>query len=192
MGAFKYHDVVRQKPLTDATEQAKEITASGPDAFHCVGMDFANAITVIIARPLATSRCMANCLVTTASGGEVLIGYPFIGVDDRVRARMGDHEGFQCGLISVFTDPEAYMASMAPDNSDNRRTITGPRPVAARLIGPTARWVERITVFAAFLTGVLIEFVGFGHGIGQWCARGKNAPPPVCVFRVVVRAGGCD
>jgi hypothetical protein len=47
-------------------------------------------------------------------------------------------------------------------------------------------------VFAAFLTGVLIEFVGFGHWIGQGCGRGKNARPPVCGSRVVVRAGGCD
>src|SRR5438093_3744128 len=118
MGAFKYHDVVRQKPLTDATEQAKEITASGPDAFHCVVMDCANAITVIIARPLATSRCMANRLVATASGGKVLIGRPFISVDDRVGTRMRDHEGFECGPISVVTDPQADMATAAPDNAD--------------------------------------------------------------------------
>src|SRR6266545_4656886 len=122
MGTFKHHDVARQKPLTDATEQAKGVSAPGPNAFHRVVMDFANAITVIIARPLAMSRCMANCLVTTASGGEVLIGRPFIGVDDRVGARMGDHEGFQCGPISVVTDPKADMATAAPDNSDNRGT----------------------------------------------------------------------
>ena len=84
------------------------------------------------------------------------------------------------------------MATVAPDNSDNRRTIAGPGSVAARLVGPPAWWVEPLGVFAAFLTGVLIEFVGFGHWVGQWRGRGKNARPPVCVSRVVVRAGGCD
>lgn len=192
MGAFKHHDVARQKPLTDATEQAKEIAAPGPNAFHRVGMDFANAITVIIARPLAPVGCMANRLVTTASGAEVLIGRPVIGVDDRVGARMGDHERFQCGPISVLTDPEADLAAVATDNADNRGTIALPRPVAARLIGSAAWWVEHLGVFAAVLTGVLVQFVGFGHWVGHWCGRGKNAPPDANVSRVVVRAGGCD
>jgi hypothetical protein len=192
MGAFKHHDVARQKPLIDATEQAEEIAAPGPNAFHRVVMDFANAITVVIARPLAAPWRMANRLVTTASRGEVLIGRPFIGGDDRVAARMGDHEWFQCGSISPFTDLQPDLVRVAPDNSDNRRTITVPGPVAARLIGPVARWVAWIGVFTAFLTGVLIEFVGFGHWVGEWRGRGKNAPPPVCVSRVVVRAGGCD
>jgi hypothetical protein len=192
MGAFKHHDVACQKPLTDATEQAQEIAAPGPNAFHRVGMHFANAIIVIIARPLATSRCMANRLVPTTRRGEVLIGRPFIGVDGRIAAGMGHHQRFQRGPISPFTDPQADMTTAAPDNPDCRRTIAGPGPVAARLIGPPARWVERVGVFAAFLAGVLIQFVGFGHRVGEWRGRGKNALPPVRVSRVVVRAGGCD
>jgi hypothetical protein len=192
VAAFKHRNIASQKPFAQATKQTQEIAAARPNALHRVGMDFANAITVIITRPLATAWRMANCLVTTASGGEVLIGRPFISVDNRVGARMGEHEGFQCGPISPFTNLEADMATEAADNTDNWGTIAGPRPVATRLIGPPARWVEPLSVFAAFLTGVLIEFVGFGHWVGQWCGRGKNAPPQVSVSRVVVRAGGCD
>jgi hypothetical protein len=47
-------------------------------------------------------------------------------------------------------------------------------------------------VFAPFLASVLIEFIGFGHWVGEWCGRGKNARPPVCVSRAAVRADVCD
>jgi hypothetical protein len=155
-------------------------------------MDFANAITVIITRPLAPSWCMAHCLVTTVSGGEVLIGRPFISVDNRAGARMAEHEGLQCGPISSFTNLEADLATAASDDTDNWGTIASPGSVATRLIGPPAWWVEPLSVFAAFLDGVLIQFVGFGRWIGHGCDRGKNAPPGASVSRVVVRAGGYD
>jgi hypothetical protein len=192
MGAFKHHDVARQKPLIDATEQAEEIAAARPNALHGVGVDFTNAIAVIIARPLAAPGCVTNGLVMTATRAQVLIGCPFIGVDDRVAARMGDHEWFQGGSISPFTDLQPDLVRVAPDNSDNRRTITGPGPVAARLVRPAARRIVWVGMFTTLLASVLIQFVGFGHWIGEWRGRGKNARPPVCVSRVVVRAGGCD
>jgi hypothetical protein len=192
MGAFKHHDVACQKPLTDATEQAKEVSTAGPNAFHGVVMNFANAITVIITCPLAILGCMANCLMTTACGSEVLIGRPFIGVDDRIIARMGNYKRFQRGAIRPFTDPQPDMTTAPPNDPHNRRMVAGPSAVAAHLIGPVARWVSCISVFAAFLTGVLIEFVGFGHWVGQGYGRGKNALPPGCVSRAAVRASECD
>ena len=192
MAAFKHRNIASQKPFAQATIQTQEIAAACPNALHRIVMDFANAITVIITRPLAPSWCMAHCLVATASRGEVLIGRPFISVDDRVGACMGKHEGFECGSVSVSTHLEADMTTAASDNTDNWGTIALPGSVATRLIGPAARWVERVGMFATFLTGVLIEFVGFGHWVGQWCGRGKNAPPGASVSRVVVRAGGCD
>ena len=192
MTAFKHHNVASQKPFAQATKQAQEIAAACPNAFHRVVMDFANAITVIITRPLAPSWRMAHCLVTTTSGSKVLIGRPFIRVDNRVGASMAEHEGLQGGPISPFTNLEADMATAASDDTDNWGTIALPGSVATRLIGSWARRIERVSVFAAFLTGVLIEFVGFGHWVGQWCGRGKNARPPVCGSRVVVRAGGYD
>jgi hypothetical protein len=192
MGTFKHRHVARQKPLTDTTEQAHQITAPGPNAFQGVVMDFPNTVTVIIARPLAASWCMANRLVTTAAGGEVLIGRPFIGIHDRIGARMGDYKWFQRGAISPFTDLEANVATAAPDESDNRETIAGPGPVATRFVCAAAGWVEWIRVWAAFLFGVLVQFVGFGYWVGEWRGRGKNAPPQACVSRAAVPGDECD
>jgi hypothetical protein len=190
--AFKHHNIASQKPFAQATKQAQEIAAACPNALHRVGMDFANAIAIIITRPLAPSWCMAHCLVPTASGSKVLIGRPFISVDNRIGARMAEHEGLQAVPISPLTNLEVDLTTTASDDTDNWRTIAGPGSVATRLIGSPARWVERVSVFATFLTGILIEFVGLGHGVGQWCGRGKNAPPGVRGSHVVVRAGGYD
>ena len=91
MGALKHRDVSGQKPFADTTKQAKEVAAAGPNAFHRVIVNFPNAVTIIIARPFAASWRMTDGLVKTSRGGEVLIGRPFISVDDRIGARMGDH-----------------------------------------------------------------------------------------------------
>jgi hypothetical protein len=105
VGALKHCDVASQKPLADATKQAKESAASCPNAFHRIIVDFTNAITVIIARPLAVPRCVADGLVTTAGGGEVLIGRPLVSVDGRIVTGMGHDQPFQCGAIRVFAEP---------------------------------------------------------------------------------------
>jgi hypothetical protein len=68
VAAFKYRDVASQKPFIDATKETEEIAAAGPNAFHRVVMDFPNAITIIIARPLALSWRMANGLVGSSTG----------------------------------------------------------------------------------------------------------------------------
>jgi hypothetical protein len=192
VGALKYRDVSSQKPFADTTKQAQEIAAAGPNAFHGVGMDFPNAITIRIACPLAAWRGVANRLVTTATRGQVLIGRPFIGGDDRVGARMSDHQPFQRGPISPFTDPQPNVATVAPNNPHNRWAVAGPGPMAARLVSPPAWWVAWVSMLTPFLFGVLIQFVGFGEWVGEWRGRGKNAPPPADGSRVVVRVGGCD
>ena len=63
MRPLKYGAVLIQEPLTHAAEGAQEVPQARPDAFDCVGMDFANTIAVIIARPFALSWGMADGLM---------------------------------------------------------------------------------------------------------------------------------
>jgi hypothetical protein len=49
VATLKERDVSSQKPLADATKQTQECATARPNPFHRVGMDFANAITIIIA-----------------------------------------------------------------------------------------------------------------------------------------------
>jgi len=138
-------------------------------------MNFPNPVAIIIARPLPLSRRVADGLVGPSGGGEVTVGRPFIGVDDRVGAGMGHHQPFQPGAITVFAEAQPDVPTAAPDDSHNRWTIGGPGPMAARLVGAAARRVVRIGVSAPFLASVLIQFIGFSHRIGQRRGRGKNA-----------------
>jgi hypothetical protein len=66
MRPLKYGAVLVQEPLAHATEGAQEVSHARPDAFDRVGMDFADAITVIITRPFAVSRGMADGLMASA------------------------------------------------------------------------------------------------------------------------------
>jgi hypothetical protein len=49
-------------------------------------VDFANAITIIIACSFSLPWCMADCPMDTASRRKVPLGCPLVGVDDRIIA----------------------------------------------------------------------------------------------------------
>ena len=105
---------------------------------------------------------------------------------------MGFHKRLKRGAIAVVAEMQPDLPTAAPHDPDNRRTIAGPGSVAARLVRSAAWWVERVSVFAAFLASVLIQFIGFSHWVGEWGGRGKNARPQVSVFRAVVPRDVCD
>src|SRR6266542_4117517 len=63
MRPLKDGAVLIQERLTHAAEGAQEVSQARPDAFDRVGMDFADAITVIISRPFALSWRMADRLM---------------------------------------------------------------------------------------------------------------------------------
>src|SRR5215207_1011443 len=69
MRPLKYGTVLIQEALTHATEGAQEVSQACPDAFDRVGMDFAYTIAVIIPRPFALSRGMADRLMTSTRLG---------------------------------------------------------------------------------------------------------------------------
>src|SRR5262245_49281565 len=192
MDALKHRDVPVQKPFADATKQTHEIAASRPNAFHGVVVDFANAITVIITRPFALSWRMADGPVGAASSSQMSIGRPFISVDDRIRAGMGHEQWFECGTVTVVADAQPDLPTTMPNDTHNRRSITGPGSMTSRLICSSARRVLRLRVRTPFLASVLIEFIGFCYWIDQWPGRGKNAYRRACVSRDDARASGCD
>lgn len=155
-------------------------------------MDFANAITIIIARPLALSWRMADSPVDTTSGSELPIGCPLIGVDDGIIAGVGQEQWLKRGAIAMVAQAQPELPTAAPHNPDNRRPIALPGSMAARWVGPAAWWITWVAVFAAFLASVLVEFIGFSHWVGQRRCRGKNAMPQVSVSRAVAPRDACD
>src|SRR5262245_16647065 len=104
---LKHGAVLVQEPLTHATEGAQEVSRASPDAFDRVGMDFTDAIAVIITRPFAVSRRMADGLMASARLCYVAIGRPFIGVDRRIIAGMPFHQRLKRRTGAVVTDLQA-------------------------------------------------------------------------------------
>ena len=78
---------------------------------------------------------------------------------------MGFHEGLERRSIAVVADLQADVPAATANHPRNRRSIGFPRAMTTGLIGTTARWVGNISVFAAFLAGVLVEFIGLSHVI---------------------------
>jgi hypothetical protein len=163
MRPLKYGAVLVQEPLTHAAERAQEVSYTRPDAFDRVSVDFANAIAIIIARPFALWRCMANPLMAATTLCQVAIGRPFIGVDCRIIAGMGLDERLECRTVAVGADLQADVGAAAANHTRNWRSIALGGAMTTRFIGAPTGWVCTISVFAAFLAGVLVEFIGFGH-----------------------------
>jgi hypothetical protein len=69
MRPLKYSIELLQEILVHATERAQKVAHARPDAFDGGGMDFADTIAVIIMRPLAVSRSMADGLLASTGLG---------------------------------------------------------------------------------------------------------------------------
>jgi hypothetical protein len=76
---------------------------------------------------------------------------------------MSFHERLERRAIAVVTDLQADMPATAANHSGNRWPIGVEGTMTTPFIGSAAGWVCIISVFAAFLAGVLVEFIGFGH-----------------------------
>src|SRR5262245_39779781 len=134
MAALKHCNLSGQKPFADATKQTHEIAASGPDAFHRVIVDRADASSVIITRPFAAPWRMAHGSVGTASSGQMPIGCPLISVDERIGAGMGHQQCFERGTVTVAADAQPDLPTAAPDDPHTRWAITGPSSMTTRLV----------------------------------------------------------
>jgi len=76
---------------------------------------------------------------------------------------MGFHEGLERRTIAVVTDLQADVPAAAANHPCNRRSIVLPSAMTTGLIGTAAGWVCWVSVFVAFLAGVLVEFIGLGN-----------------------------
>src|SRR5258708_34264005 len=84
-----------------AAEEAEEVTQAGPDALHGVGVNLADAIAVVIARPFALLGAMADGLGGSVHLGQSVVGAPLIGIDGRPVLCGCIHHPFQSFLVGV-------------------------------------------------------------------------------------------
>jgi len=73
------------------------------------------------------------------------------------------HERLECRTIAMATHLQADVPAGATNYTGNRWPIGLPGTMTTGFIGTATGWVCWVSVFAAFLTGVLVQFVSFGH-----------------------------
>jgi hypothetical protein len=119
---------------------APKTTQIGPErrasALAGIAVDFAAAISIIVPRPLVHTMTDSGMRGMAPS-----IALPLVGIE--LRAVSGDVLRNQCRagmLISMVANPEALLARVPRDDTDNRRTIVGVGPMSSPLIRtPTGR-----------------------------------------------------
>src|SRR5688500_3245976 len=135
-----------QVPLVNPPEGTQVGAECRPRPFAGVTVDLADAITIIITRPLSSA-------VTDRGMGRMaaVITLPFIRVQDRALPRdiLGD-QASACAPVRMITHPKTLLARLARDHTDNGRTINGIRAVPFALIGASPGWIVGVAMGCAF------------------------------------------
>src|SRR3990172_676010 len=138
MCPFKHSCISGQILLMNTSKGAQEVAESCPDTFLGIAVDFAEAITIIIAGILVPG--MANGGMVSTSINNVVICRAFISIEGGGGSCVVFYFGLNCGLLSVVTDREANLTCGAPYHVQNGRAIVVhgapiPRRLLARLRG---------------------------------------------------------
>ena len=95
-------EVLLKVDLVRASKRTKEIAQSCPQAFVGVDVNLADAVAIIVSRPFALARCMADRDVGTRGRGQLPVGPPFVGVDRGSVPGGLQHAGLKIRSRSVF------------------------------------------------------------------------------------------
>jgi hypothetical protein len=119
---------------------------SSASAFTGVTMDFANAVTVVVTRPLMHS--MADRAVVRVQAG--IVG-SFIREQERAaRRNAGADNASTASLVRVLNNPIADLAGLPTDDRDNRRAVIVIRAASSPLVGSATRRVACVGMRRAF------------------------------------------
>ena len=155
-------NITGEKLLMNTPKRAKEVANRRPDPFNPVRMHLANAIAIVISRPLPIF--MTDHTVLTIQTG---IPTPTICIDDRFRERELMHMIRQSLFIRVTHHTQSHTTTLTTKRPNNRRAIIGVGAVAPPFVpAPTGR-VCGVSVAIPFLTSVLEHLICLGMLIGQ-------------------------
>ena len=76
-----YGEVLLKVDLVHAAERTKKIADSRPQSFDGVNVNLSDSVAIVIARPFALARCMANRDMVALRPGQTKVGTPFVGVN---------------------------------------------------------------------------------------------------------------
>ncbi len=145
-------DVLRQVLFVDAPEGPQEITQPRPDPFGGVAVDLADAVAVIVARPLVSTgfELVAHLLSNPPVLGEPVVATPFVRVDDGSRSGALEHLGMDFPCSAGMQDLKGKLPGRAIDHAQNRDAVVFPAAVSLDLIASLARRIFGIGMRRTF------------------------------------------
>ena len=81
MRPLEHGERLTEIALMNATKRMENITDARPAPFHCIAMDFAHPIAIIVPGPLPRPCRMADGGVESPGPSKVVICLPLIGVN---------------------------------------------------------------------------------------------------------------
>ena len=110
---FAHGQIVVQILLVDSAKRAQKIAGGRPQAFDGVGMDLADAIAVVIARPffLAVTHGVVGTL-------DAVVALPFIRVTGGVFLGVAVHVLLQRLPIGMLAHAQPTLPTVAPPGAD--------------------------------------------------------------------------
>ena len=178
-------DIILQVLFMHAAQGAQKIAHGSPTAFARVGVDFVNAIAVIITRPFVlgvTHRRMG--------ARQVVVTAPFVGVTRRRCLRRCRDVLLQRQFVRMRDHCQADLPAGSSERPDDRRAIIVIRAVAFALICVPARRIGRVAMRITFFpprSETSRRFpsrhpaAAFAHGLHtHWLASARALARPSC------------
>ncbi len=128
-------DIPAQKVFAHTTKGTEKITKACPQALNSIGMNFANAIAIVVACPFVLTVTDHR---TRAADSVVAI--ILIGVYVCAFACEAFHMGTQGHLFGVRRDAETHLSGLTSDGAHHRRTVIGKGTWDLRSIGRSCSW----------------------------------------------------
>src|SRR5688572_8381797 len=170
-------DITTQAMFTHAAKNTQESAQARPHAFRRVGVNFADAIAIIIPRPLFVT--MSDHRTWT---GNRVVAVIFIGIDMRSFARKLLDMLAQRDLFRIRHHAQAHFARLSSHRPQNRGTVIGKGAASPAFVGATAGWIGWLKVFASFFPPHSETFHRFQRqyrGGGLPVATARRLPAPV-------------
>ena len=140
-----HRDVILQVLFMHAAKRAQKIAYRSPTALAGVGMDFFDAVAVIVTRPFVLAVTDGRVCAR-----QVFVAAPFVGVTRRAGLRRRRDVLLQAWLVRMRNDGQAHLPTCTPKGTDDRRTIIFIGSVTFAFIRAPTRRIVGVEMRLAF------------------------------------------
>ena len=187
-------DVASKVLFVYPPERSQERAQPRAGSFAAIAMHFADAVSIIVARPLAVAVHRTSVMHSRVPGlefvGDRQIAAPLVRVEDRRAFGHAalDHRQTRLG-IRMMAHEEPDRVALTPDEREDRWPVGFISAVPSSFVGAASGRVLRVGVRRAFFpprSGTTHQPQRLAHQADLLAARGADSTAPLCAWH----AGG--